>query len=359
VGEVPSGILPTVAHTRYSRLSIPVFGVTLSLRMKAIYRLIIFGILFAVSSIAEADGFTVEKTKAGVTVNYDGKLFTRYIIGQSNKPFLWPVIGPNGAEMTRAYPMEKREGERHDHPHHRSLWFGHQGVAGFDTWHEPMTILERGGNDAQKKQRLAGLGSTVHREFVKVQGGSTAVIITRNDYVGSNGKKLLADTRTHTFHVANGQRIIDVDITFTAEHGNCKLTDKKDAGFSVRVPTSIDVDSKKGGRIVNSNGITDKAAWSKRAEWVDYHGPVDGKTVGVAILNHPKSFRHPTAWHVRTYGLFTANPFSLRGLGLKGDGGLTLKKGESLTLRHRVIFHNGDEKTADIAGAYKAYAMEK
>jgi hypothetical protein len=327
--------------------------------MNALSRLIVIGFLFVISVSTQAGGFTVEKTKAGVTVNYDGKLFTRYIIGQSNKPFLWPVMGPNGAEMTRAYPVEKREGERHDHPHHRSLWFGHQGVAGFDTWHEPLTINERGGNAEQKKKRLAGLGATVHREFVTVKGGDTAVIITRNDYVSSDGKKLLADIRTHTFSVANGHHIIDVDITFTAEHGDCKLTDKKDAGFSVRVPTSIDVDSKKGGRIVNSNGITDKAAWGKRAEWVDYHGPVKGKTVGVAILNHPKSFRHPTAWHVRTYGLFTANPFSLRGLGLKGDGGLMLKKGKSITLRHRVIFHNGNEKQAKIAEAFKAYSKEE
>ena len=107
--------------------------------MNALSRLIVIGFLFVISVSTQAGGFTVEKTKAGVTVNYDGKLFTRYIIGQSNKPFLWPVIGPNGAEMTRAYPMEKREGEKHDHPHHRSLWFGHQGVGGFDTWHEPMT----------------------------------------------------------------------------------------------------------------------------------------------------------------------------------------------------------------------------
>ena len=327
--------------------------------MKLTSRFAFFLLLFGFGLLAHAAGFTVEKTKTGVTVNHNGKLFTRYLIGQSNKPFMWPVIGPNGAEMTRAYPVEKREGERHDHPHHRSLWFGHQGVAGFDTWHEPMTILERGGNDAQKKQRLAGLGSTVHREFVKVQGGDTAVIITRNDYVGSNGKKLLADIRTHTFRVTNGHHIIDVDITCTAEHGDCLLTDKKDAGFSVRVPTSMDVDSKKGGRIVNSNGITDKAAWGKRAEWVDYHGPVKGKTVGVAILNHPKSFRHPTAWHVRTYGLFTANPFGLKSLGQGKDGSFTLKKGKSINLHHRVIFHNGHEKAADIAEAYKAYAMEK
>ena len=293
-----------------------------------------------------ADGFAVEKTKAGVTVKYDGKLFTRYVIGQSNKPFLWPVIGPSGDEVTRAFPMEKREGERHDHPHHRSVWFGHQGTAGFDTWHEPAS------------GRRTNLGSTVHREFVKVKGGDTAVIVTRNDYVG-DGKKLLADERTHEFRVENGHRIIDVRIKFTAEHGDCKLSDQKDSGFSVRVATSMDVDSKKGGRVINSNGITDKAAWGKRAEWVDYHGPVNGKTVGVAILNHPSSFRHPTPWHVRTYGLFTANPFGLRSLGQGKDSSFTLKKGESITLRHRVIFHLGDEKAAKIAEAYKAYALEK
>ena len=314
--------------------------------MKMLFRFSIFGLLFGITLAGQAAGFTVEKTKAGVTLKYNGKLFTRYVIGQSNKPFLWPVIGPTGEEMTRAYPMEKREGERHDHPHHRSFWFGHQGIGGFDTWHEPAS------------GRKTNLGSTVHREFVKVQGGDTAVIVTRNDYVGG-GKKLLADERTHTFKVEKGQRIIDVNIIFIAEHGDCVLGDKKDAGFSVRIATSMDVDSKKGGSIINSNGITDKAAWGKRAAWVDYHGPVNGKTVGVAILNHPSSFRHPTPWHVRTYGLFTANPFGLKSLQQGKEGAFTLGKGKSITLRHRVIFHQGDEKAAKIAEAYKAYAEEK
>ena len=314
--------------------------------MKAFTRLFIVAALVSPAFHSLAGGFSVGTTKAGVTIKFEGTLFTRYVIGQSNKPFLWPVIGPSLDEMTRAFPMEKREGERHDHPHHRSLWFGHQGIGGFDTWHEPAS------------GRKTSLGSTVHREFVKVQGGETAVIVTRNDYVGG-GKKLLADERTHIFKVENGQRIIDVNITFTAEYGDCVLGDKKDAGFSVRIATSMDVDSKKGGSIVNSNGITDKAAWGKRAAWVDYHGPVKGKTVGVAILNHPKSFRHPTPWHVRTYGLFTANPFGLKSLGQGKAGGFTLEKGKSITLRHRVIFHQGDEKAAKIGQAYKAYANEK
>ncbi len=314
--------------------------------MKAFTRLFIVTTLLTLTFDSLAGGFSVGTTKDGVTIKFEGALFTRYVIGQSNKPFIWPIIGPNGNEVTRAFPMEKREGERHDHPHHRSLWFGHQGIGGFDTWHEPAS------------GRKTSLGSTVHRKFVKVQGGETAVIVTRNDYVGG-GKKLLADERTHIFKMENGQRIIDVNITFTAEYGDCVLGDKKDAGFSVRIATSMDVDSKKGGSIVNSNGITDKTAWGKRAEWVDYHGPVKGKTVGVAILNHPKSFRHPTPWHVRTYGLFTANPFGLKSLGQGKDGGFTLEKGKSITLRHRVIFHKGDEKTAKIAQAYKTYANEK
>ena len=313
--------------------------------MKTLTRFFLLGALFTLNLQIQAGDFEVKKTKSGVTVNYKGKLLTRYVIDQSNKPFMWPVIGPNGNEVTRAFPMEKREGERHDHPHHRSLWFGHQGIEGFDTWHEPAS------------GRKTSLGSTVHREFVKVHGGDTAVIITRNDYMGG-GKKLLADERTHVFRVDNGHRIIDVNITFTAEHGDCVLGDKKDAGFSIRVATSMDVDSKKGGRLINSHGVTDKDAWGKRAPWVDYHGPVNGKTVGVAILNHPSSFRYPTPWHVRTYGLFTANPFGLRSLRQGDDGSFTLKKGKSITLKHRVIFHKGDEKAAKIAEVFKAYAKE-
>ena len=43
----------------------------------------------------------------------------------------------------------------------------------------------------------------------------------------------------------------------------------------------------------------------KASPRVDYVGPGSrGQTVGVAILNHPESFRYPTTWHVRDYGLF-------------------------------------------------------
>jgi hypothetical protein len=316
-------------------------------------------VLFLLPILAHA-GFTVEKSEAGAIVKFDGKLVTEYVTNQANKPFLWPVIGPGGVEMTRAYPMKDVDGEKKDHPHHRSVWFGHQKFNGFDTWHEPRTITERGGSKEVLEKRLAGLGATVHREFVKLEGGKeAATIVSRNDYVGSNGKKLLADERALVFRMGDGKLVLDYDIVFKAEHGDCPIGDMKDSGFCVRVPTSMTVDAKQGGKMVNSNGQTDKDTWGKRADWVSFTGPVQGKEMGIAILNHPSSFRYPTPWHARTYGLFTANAFGTKSIAKEEDGSFDLHKGETFALRHRVIFHEGNIEKAGIAKEWEQYSSLK
>ena len=76
----------------------------------------------ALSAPAFAD-VTIEKSPAGATVKIDGQLFTEYVTLSESKPILWPIMGPTGKKMTRDYPMLTTEGETHDHPHHRSLWF--------------------------------------------------------------------------------------------------------------------------------------------------------------------------------------------------------------------------------------------
>ena len=326
--------------------------------------LIAVAILLAVSLVkAPAADFAITQEGEDVVVTIDGELFTRYVTGEANKPYFWPIIGPTGGEMTRAYPMKDVPGEKQDHPHHRSLYFGHQFINGFDTWHEKLTLEERAKGDEEKlADMMKKLGATVHTGVEKAEAtGDRAVLITTNDYRDAGGKRMLQDRRTHTFHVAeNGSRVIDVEIVFTGSEDTVTLDDAKDSGFSVRVAHSICVDAKEGGTIVNSEGHRDKDAWGKRAAWCDFHGPVGGERAGIAILNHPSSFRHPTPWHARTYGLFTANPFGLKTVAKEDeDGTVTLKKGETLTLRHRVIFHAGDEKEAGIAEAFEAYAKEE
>lgn len=323
------------------------------------------GVALTGPSVVAADsGFSVEKIDAGVTVKLGGELFTNYVIGEANKPYLWPVIGPSGKAMTRAYPMENIEAERQDHPHHRSIWFGHQETGDFDTWHERLTIDERAKKKPdQLQEMLAVLGATVHREFVEVSADAKqAVIVSKNDYVAHDGKTvLMSDQRRMVFHLGEDgeSRIIDFDITLHGGENSTLLGDVKDAGFSVRVPTSMDVDSEPGGSILNSEGDTDKDAWGKRAKWCAYFGPVDGEPMGVTILNHPQSFRFPTPWHVRTYGLFTANPFGTQSLDKEAENGaLTLKKGDTLSLRHRVILHRGEADAKAIEAAFEKYAAE-
>ena len=168
----------------------------------------------------------------------------------------------------------------------------------------------------------------------------------------------MLQTRTVDFHVAdNGSRVMDIEIVLKGIQDKITIHDMKDSGLTVRVAHSMCVDAGEGGRIINSNGDANGDAWGKRVSWVDFNGPVEGKTMGVAMLNHPDSFRYPTPWHVRNYGLFTANPFALKEVaGEKDSGDVDLAKGQSITLRHRIIFHAGDEKTAKIAEAWKAYA---
>ncbi|MCR9115743.1 MAG: PmoA family protein [bacterium] len=306
--------------------------------------LLSLSILLVLTSFSVAAEIELKKTDDGVTVNVDGELFTKYLIKSGAKPILYPVVGPSGDEITRSYPMNEqgKEGERKDHPHHRSFWFTHGDVNGVSFWHE-----------------TPGHGNIVHREFSKVEGGDHPTIETVNDWLDADGKKLCEDTRSFTFGADDKARWIDVVVTVRASEGEVTFGDTKEGSFGVRVAGTMKVDSSPKGSIVTSEGETDKAAWGKAAAWVDYYGPVNGKTAGIAILNHPDSFRYPTYWHVRTYGLFAANPFGLHDF-VKGKeeaaGAHAMKKGDSFTLKYRVLLHSGDTKQADVAGVFAEYA---
>ncbi|MFA6546891.1 MAG: PmoA family protein [Limisphaerales bacterium] len=311
---------------------------------------------------ASGRGFTADQSSVGVVIKHGGQPFAEYVIGEVNKPYLYPVYGPTGRSMTRAYPMQKVEGEKTDHPHHRGIYFGHENINGSDSWMERNSFAANVPDEKlseKQKVTLAKMGAIKHRAFKNVSADAThAVIVSENDYVNSKGVKSVTEIRTLTFRVVGDTRLIDWDQEFVATGGDVTFGDSKDAGLSIRVAHSMAVDTKLGGRLVTSTGAVDKDAWSKRAPWADYSGPVEGETLGVAILNHPASFRHPTSWHARTYGLFTANCFGTLD---KNDpnGPHTLKKGEKLFLHHRFVLHKGDEKAADIAAAYERYAKEK
>lgn len=284
---------------------------------------------------------TATQSADNVTIQIDGQPFAEYLVKSGSKPIVWPIYGPTGKRMTRSWPMDDTvaaEKDR-DHIHQRSLWFTHGDVNGIDFWSE-------------------GKGRIEHREFVKIESGNEAKVVTKNDWLSPDGSQTICqDQRTFVFGGDAKRRWIDVTIEIKATAGPVVFGDTKEGSFGIRVPSTMRVDSLKGGKIVNSEGLINFAAWGKPAAWVDYHGPVEGETLGIAIMNHPSSFRFPTHWHVRTYGLFAANPFGLGDFTAgKSKGEYTLPEGETLKLRYRVLLHEGDEKAGAVAEAYAEFA---
>ena len=211
----------------------------------------------AISQASFGADFTLEKTATGgAVVKVDGTVFAEYVVDQANKPYLWPIYGPTGKSMTRAYPMKDVAGEKQDHPHHRGLNFGHESIGGYDTWAEAATFGAKPGEkpkpDSKSSERLAHLGAIKHRSFTKMEGGKAATLTALSDYVEASGKVTITEERTLTFKVEGDTRVIDVDIDLIASQGDVVVDDKKDSGLSIRVPHSMSVDAKEGGQIINA-----------------------------------------------------------------------------------------------------------
>ena len=290
---------------------------------------------------------TTKKLPDGaLEVDIGGKLFTRLIDGpKDRKPYLYPVLIDTVA-LTRGYPMENLPGEDKDQEHHRSIWFTHGDVNGVDFWSE--------GPKAGKIVQVDARTTPEDGQDFQV----LLPIASMNEWIAPDGKKLLHDWRIlFIYDLGAAGRLLDFMIVLLAQDGPVTFGDTKEGTFGIRLAESMK--ETRGGRILNSRGQAGmKNTWGKSAEWVDYSGPIAGKTWGVAILDHPKSFRHPTTWHVRDYGLFAANPFGLKDFtGDKTkDGSHHLERGGRLTFRYRVYLHPGTPEEAKVAAAWRAYA---
>lgn len=297
------------------------------------------------SGAADAEGgVEVKETDAGAEVRIDGEPFTTYQVKNGPKPYLWPVFGPTGKPMTRAFPMQRVKGEAWDHPHHRGLWFTFDRVNDTNFWLE-----------APKA------GKTIHREFASLTSGPVfGEIVSKVDWTAGDGKKIAEDVRTYRLYRTPGARLIDFSISMRSAEGPLRFGDSKEGLFAIRVAESMKVEAKGGapGRIVNAAGDLDGQAWGKRAEWCDYSGYVDGEHLGAAIFDAPTNFRHPTYWHVRTYGLFAANPFGIRHFtgDADRDGAHEVPEDQTFDLSYRVYLHSGDAESAKVAEWYAAYA---
>lgn len=323
------------------------------MKIPSLFATLSLSALFLVSARAEV---AVKELDDRIRIEIDGELFTEWQHQAWKAPYLYPVIGPNGVNVTRHFPMKDGvAGEQQDHPHHRSIRFSHRNVNGMSFW------------APDGKQN--GVDASIELEKIeKMSGGETGELVLRSRWLG-DGKLVLTEVTTLRFHpLPDREVLMDYDVELTAAEEDVTFFDEKDGGLGVRVASTMKVEdrtSKEGrGTIVNSHGDKNAEAWGRPAEWADYYGPDEtGKTVGIAMFDHPSNLRYPTNWHARTYGLITANRFGkgyfeAKDGAKKGDGDYTIKAGETLKLKHRLYFHHGDPETAKVAEKFAVYISE-
>ncbi len=247
------------------------------------------------------------------------------------RPFLYPVIGPDGVPLTE---LGKPHDPTDSHAHHYSLWVAHADVGGHNFWaetggtirHEQLAALDDGPVYCRVAQQCRWLDRDT---AVLLERRQTTLYLTPPDY-----------------------RLFDIELEFRPADKQPVTLGKTSFGFlAARVAQSMNVFDG-GGEIRNSQGnINERGVHLKRAAWLDQSGPIaPGKWNGIAIFSHPANPQHPTVWHCRNDGW--------AGAALSGAEPITLEPDRPLKVRYRVFLHRGNAETGRVAHFYSLYAAE-
>jgi len=305
-------------------------------------------ILPMIESASAPRGIEIEASPDGWRVSMGGELFAEFRTGADHqKPFFYPVNAPGGVGVTRGWPMiDGLEGEAHDHPHHVSLWFAHGDVNGHDFWHGP------------KGERI------VHIESTKAGINGDSDLMSTLEWRGPDATPIIIEKRRVRFieDPSSCTRIMQFDIELSSAGGDVTFGDTKEGTFALRLAPTLRLSGDVAqGKVMNSEGVSGEDVWGKRAGWVAYSGPVQGKVVTVAIFDHPENLRHPTWWHARDYGLVAANPFGIHDFEGKqrGAGDYILRTGDTLIIHYQIVIAEGDLSAAALSEMAAAWSVKR
>lgn len=332
--------------------------------------------LLLAAPAARADDISIVKTTEVIEFKNDqGHTVAKYHVGPGvAKPFLWPVLAPGNVPVTRAWPVEKGvPGDvTTDHVHQKSAWFCHgdvipegielktktteKGGKGVDFWSE---AKDKDGTPRHGKIVCVKVGEP------KRHGPGHVSIATWNEWKTPDGVKILDEERTIHFRELPSGRLFAFECKLTASVCPVAFGDTKEGSFGVRVHDAMRTQQPTGGVVTSADGKSVKApakgtlpVWGHPADWHDYAGTVDGKTVGVAVFDHPGNPAR-ALWHTRDYGLMAANPFGRNGSGFPSQKGKTdlfrIEKGKDATFRYAVYAHAGTAAEGKVAEAYEAF----
>ncbi|MCX6621118.1 MAG: PmoA family protein [Acidobacteria bacterium] len=261
------------------------------------------------------------------------------------RPYFHPVCLMDGTGLTALSPP--------DHPWHYALWFAWKELSHINYW-EPAG-----------KNKTAGRTEVVTARTVPGPDGSARIELTLS-YHPENGPAVLRETRTIVVRAPakDGSYRIDWHGVFVAGEEPVLLKGGTAgggyAGMSVRIAQTthewrlIDCE----GREDTPGGPTARNTHGQRARWMDF-SVTDKRSVrtgGIAILEHPSSFRHPAQWHniideTKSFGYFSPAPL--------WSEPYTLQAGKTLTVYYRLLIHPGRGDRQAIDREWKKFSQTK
>jgi hypothetical protein len=298
-----------------------------------------------VRSVTEAPAATadlaVEVKSDRVTISESGRAVADYVFVDPLilRPGWQNVHAPGGARVTRVHPPAAPEAVDHN-TMHPGVWFGFGDINGADFW--------------RNKGRIE------HERFLESPRVVDGVVRLRsmNRLVAPNGEILGTLQLDQQFALQAGAYLLTLEARLSSSTRDLVFGDQEEMGLGVRMTGPLI--EKSGGKVALSDGKQGaKTAWGNVADWCVYSGTADGRSVGAAIFAASSNPRRPW-WHTRDYGVMVANSFGKRALGPESDGKLTVKQGETLTLKHGVLLFNLPEGTKpDLPAAYRMFNAGK
>jgi Methane oxygenase PmoA len=310
-----------------------------------------------ISATLAQEKVTLVRTTKGnkIDVLIDGKPFTSFLYPDTlEKPVLFPIIAANGTTVTRGFPLNPKEGEPTDHPHHVGLWFNFENLNGLDFWNNSYAI------PADKKPLYGWIRTD---KILETSDGKIGTLTYHANWTNQQKHVLIEETTKFEFSGTKNRRIIDRITTLRADT-DIIFKDAKDGMLGLRLAHELQMpatedqkftdnkgnitivkagtDKIANGTYLTSEGKTGNDAWSTRGVWCKVYGKMGADSVSIAIIDHPQNPNYPTFWHARGYGLFAANPLGEKIFtNGKSEKNLTLKKGESVTFRYRIVITSG------------------
>ena len=282
--------------------------------------------------------FTLAPDQYGMVLKTpDGRTVFRYM---TRKPVpteltansvccLFPLNTPSGEGMVDFAPS--------DHRHHRGVfmtWHSMHGKQAADFW--------GWGEFAPTKGRVI-----VNRGVELVRADAEhAELAVRNEWLADD-EVMIREALSIAAREAKGAYVIDLDFRLTPT-SDITLRETAFSGLCVKARKegkAVYSDPKGEVKLPSPHYLKPETDWPN-ADWYDYTIALNsGKTIGIAVLDHPGN--PPTAWfNVAAIGIF--NPC------IVAPGPVTIKQGQPLRLRYRLVVHDG----AAPAGLLAALARE-